>query len=159
MLFRSLLTVEKTHQMGGIEQEHIMRNLFRMDDDSSSSSNEDDNVRTTSLVSPQQLPTSQTSTLTTIIQTIHHIELEMCTIGGSIEHRLWPAATFLTSYILQPTSLRSNDDNKMGHRQLYANTSKTNLKIRENAQAMLENFRNMISRNSVTSIRDRKSVV
>ena len=157
--------------MGGIEQEHIMRNLFRMDDDSSSSSNEDDNVITTgqtdvvtqqsSLVSPQQLPTSQTSTLTTIIQTIHHIELEMCTIGGSIEHRLWPAATFLTSYILQPTSLHSNDDihnNNKGQRQLSANASKTNILIRENAQTMLENFRDMISKNSVTSNSNRNGL-
>jgi Lysine methyltransferase len=38
---------------------------------------------------------------TTIVCTIQHVQLEVCTVGGSIEHRLWPAAEFLVDYLLQ----------------------------------------------------------
>lgn len=134
--------------MDGRAQKHAMRNLFRMDDDSSSSlssSNEDDNnvQQQTDVPQSSSLPSSPTSsTITTMIQRIHHVELEMCSIGGSIEHRLWPAATFLTSYMLQPMVHTNNNSNKYLR---HCNTNINHQQIHQNMQRILENFRCMIS--------------
>ena len=95
--------------------------------------------------------------MTTITLRIQHVELEMCTIGGSIEHRLWPAAEFLTSYILQPSKLvgvPSDDDTDSGisphdrhrHHHPYHNNSiidtATYQNIQKNVKIILDrNFR------------------
>jgi Lysine methyltransferase len=157
--------------MGGREQQHAMRNLFRMDDDSSSSSsssssNEDDSDNDKGPTDATQLSSSSTplspsqiSALTTITQTIHHVELEMCSIGGSIEHRLWPAATFLTSYILQPTVQQDKDNySKNNDHRHHLTNDTTSKQIQENVQTMLENFRYMISENSAASTSNRQGL-
>ena len=105
----------------------------------------------------QQQPSSSGCTiLTTITQKIQHVDLEMCTVGGSIEHRLWPAATFLTSYILSNNNDDSNDSCSSHHKRHHHNstTDPTNQKIHQNVQTILDHFRCVIATNSRTSIND-----
>jgi Lysine methyltransferase len=63
------------------------RNLFRTDSDS----DEDDDDSTQ----------EATSDAPTMVRRVLHVELEERTVGGSIEHRLWPAAEYLASFVLQ----------------------------------------------------------
>jgi hypothetical protein len=62
---------------------------------------------------------------TTIVCTIQHVQLEVCTVGGSIEHRLWPAAEFLVNYLLQ----QQYNDNQISQvsRNICSNTKRSSI--------------------------------
>jgi Lysine methyltransferase len=119
---------------------HVLRNLFRTNSDSTSSSDDDDTdgcrddddddigscdaatlmnttVETDNAVKPKST--------TTIVCTIQHVQLEVCTVGGSIEHRLWPAAEFLVDYLLQ----QQYNDNQIFQvsRNICSNTKRSSI--------------------------------
>ena len=167
--------------MGGRSQQpHAMRNLFRMDDDSSSSSDndDDDNVDpnkgswdmtlSDSSSVPQESTNIRTTTTTTVTQRIHHVELEMCTVGGSIEHRLWPAATFLTSYLLQqqplPMALNNSNDSHQQqqphhhHRHHHNSTAGNTVhqQIQQNVQTTVDDFRSILATNTASPNSERR---
>lgn len=75
------------------------RNLFRTNSDSTDSSSDDDVDVLQQEAAFGDAKTNEAAA--TIVRRILHVELEERTVGGSIEHRLWPAAEYLATFVLQ----------------------------------------------------------
>jgi hypothetical protein len=114
----------------------------------------------TSLISNDNSTVTNTvESRTTMIRQIQNVDIEVCTIGGSIEHRLWPAAEFLVSYILSPQLQQQQHDEtttsipflnqQQQHKQIKSNTTydanALNHEIYQNVNEILNHFRSMTS--------------
>lgn len=84
------------------------RNLFRTDSDSSSSIDDEDGDNFSKEEFKGEPPVgtlvSKQLTKETEILRVLNVNVEVQTVGGSIEHRLWPAAEYLATFILQNTT-------------------------------------------------------
>jgi Lysine methyltransferase len=85
------------------------RDLFRTDSDSTES-DEDDHLAAATTTIGGLADTATTAAqsadaTTTVLRRILDVELEEQTIGGSIEHRLWPAAAYLATFILEQSRI------------------------------------------------------
>lgn len=72
----------------------IARNLFRTDSESVDDDDDSAPLETEEAVGCPDIAM-------TIVRRVLHVELEERTVGGSIEHRLWPAAEYLAKFVLQ----------------------------------------------------------
>jgi Lysine methyltransferase len=87
------------------------RDLFRTDSDSTES-DEEDHLATATTATIDLGATTTTTPLasTTVLRRILNVELEEQTIGGSIEHRLWPAAAYLATFVLEQSRIPSSQN-------------------------------------------------
>jgi Lysine methyltransferase len=151
-----IISTQASHQ----REAHVLRNLFRTSSDSESSDDEDQaggrcercDIGMNLCVGPQdaleqnvnatsrEVGSIQTESSTTVVRTIQHVQLEVCTVGGSIEHRLWPAAEFLVSYILQQSNMEFSNESKSMQRRWNGKSSAIYSEIYRDVQALLQQF-------------------
>jgi hypothetical protein len=85
---------EEQQQQQNEKEGRNFRQLFRTDSDSY-----EDMMLISEYEKTEQGQSPQK--LTTVVRKILNVELEESVIGGSIEHRLWPAAEYLASFVLK----------------------------------------------------------
>jgi Lysine methyltransferase len=138
---------------------HGLRDLFRTSSDSESSDDDCDDAPglddaagvlfvgpPETLDSPQVLATPEkdnslpSESSTTVVRTMQHVQLEVCTVGGSIEHRLWPAAEYLVSFILQQSNSEFFHDSVSSRRQWNSKNAAKFSDIFRDVRALLQRF-------------------
>ena len=138
---------------------HVLRDLFRTSSDSESSdcevsqnnfsdsdgqgcdvSPQDAFLRNVATTSAAKQLSKQIEPRKTVVHTIQHVRLEVCTVGGSIEHRLWPASEFLVSYILQ----QQHNDSLLQESNRFQSRKNSTIHsgICRNVYALLQRFTN-----------------
>lgn len=127
---------------------HALRDLFRTSSDSESSDDGDDQAD--GCVDEKQTLAQNVDATgredgsvqaeITVVRTVQHVKLEVCTVGGSIEHRLWPAAEFLVSYILQQDNADFSHESMNFPKRWSGRNSAIYSDILRDVQAILQRF-------------------
>jgi len=93
---------------------HVTRNLFRTDSDSDSDSPAEDLDSQQVRLPSEENECGGSKTPATVIRLYMHVLIEQKSIGGSIAEKLWPAASYLASFVLNVQSGCFPADNQNG---------------------------------------------
>jgi hypothetical protein len=108
----------------------ITRSLFRTDSDSDEE--EQDEVVSNNeeaLRSSEPSMSTSTSTSSTVRREIMHVVVEEQQTGGSIAHRLWPAAEYLANFVLAVVAVASSSRDGSDEKSLDSSCDKKELAL------------------------------
>jgi hypothetical protein len=110
----------------------ITRSLFRTDSDSDEEeqdevvSNNEEALRSSE---PSMSTSTSTSTSSTVRREIMHVVVEEQQTGGSIAHRLWPAAEYLANFVLAVVAVASSSRDGSDEKSLDSSCDKKELAL------------------------------